>query len=305
MNAYRHAIETKDLSKSFGAVHALVGLNLRVRRGEVFGFLGPNGSGKSTTLKLLLDEIRPTSGRARVVGYDTQTERLEVHRRVGYLPGEFRLPKNSSALEYLDFLAALRGGTDLAFRTELIDRFGLDPTRRLGQLSTGNRQKVGLVQAFMHRPPLVLLDEPTTGLDPLVQHDVHGLLAELADGGATVLLSSHTLSEVDRVADRVGILRDGALVTVSSLAKLKEQTRRRIDIGFGDTPPDSLWAGVPGAVEVARHGNVATVTYSGAADAVLRQAVSHGEVLSVNTPETDLEDVFLGFYRSGGADQCR
>ena len=301
-----YAIETSKLSKSFGSIHAVVDLDLRVEAGEIFGFLGPNGAGKSTTIRLLLDEIRPTSGSASVLGLDCHRDVVELHRRVGYLPGELALPDDLTAAQYLDFLATLRHGCGASDRDELIELFDLDPTRRLGQLSTGNKQKVGLVQAFMHRPELVLLDEPIAGLDPLVQHDFHEMLADVARQGTTVFLSSHTLSEIDRVADRVGIIRNGQLVTVDRVSALKEQARRRIDIEFATAPALHLLRVAAGVQTVTANGNVVTVTIEGAVDPVLRAAIGTGTVVAIHTPEVDLEDVFLHFYRSargnGGAE---
>ncbi len=293
-----YAIETSKLGKSFGSIHAVADLDLQVETGEIFGFLGPNGAGKSTTIRLLLDEVRPTSGSASVLGLDCHRDVVEVHRRVGYLPGELALPDDLTATQYLDVLATLRSGCDIAARNELIELFDLDPTRRLGQLSTGNKQKVGLVQAFMHRPEIVLLDEPIAGLDPLVQHDFHAMLAEVSRQGTTVFLSSHTLSEIDRVADRVGIIRNGRLVTVDSVSALKQQARRRIDIEFAAEPALLLLAAAKGVDTVEVDQNVVAVTIEGPVDPVLRAAIATGTVVSIHTPEVDLEDVFLHFYRT-------
>lgn len=290
-------IETSQLTKHFGSVVALHDLDLSITRGEIFGFLGPNGAGKSTAIKLLLDEIRPTSGSARVFGLDSHLDVIEVHRRVGYLPGELRLPGNLTGQQYLEFLGGVRSLPETAYRDELVDRFGFDPTRRLGELSTGNKQKVGLIQAFMHRPELILLDEPTKGLDPLVQHDVHQLLRHVAAEGTTVLLSSHMLSEVDRVADRIGVLRNGALVTVDRIDALKARARRRLELDFNDVVPLSALEAVRGVQSVSATGTTATVTVEGDVDALMRAAIGAGHLVSIRTPEVDLEDIFLDFYR--------
>ncbi len=291
------AIQTELLSKSFGSIDAVVDLDLEVEVGEVFGFLGPNGSGKSTTIKLLLDEIRPTSGRVTVLGLDAHEQVVDVHRRVGYLPGELRLPHQVTGAQYLHFLATIRGGGDSsARRRELIERFDLDPGRRIGQMSAGKKQKIGLVQAFMHQPELLLLDEPTAGLDPLVQYEFHQLLLELSAQGTTIFLSSHTLSEIDRVADRVGIIRAGRLVAVNKLASLKRQARRRLELDF-DSPPAPQLSQAAGVISVEARGNTAIVILEGSADDLLRKALESGTVLSITTPEADLEDIFLNFYR--------
>jgi ABC-2 type transport system ATP-binding protein len=292
-----YAIETYRLSKSFDDINAVRNLDLIVEVGEIFGFLGPNGAGKSTTIRLFLDEIRPTSGTVQVLGLDSHTDLVEVHRRIGYLPGELHLPSDLTAGEYLDFLTKLRGGIENSSRTELVDRFDLDPSRRLGQLSTGNKQKVGLVQAFMHQPELVLLDEPTAGLDPLIQHDFHEMLTDLAAAGTTIFLSSHTLSEVDRVAHRVGIIRQGRLITVNTVAALKAQARRSVSFEFASPPDVSGLVDIVGVVDVHMQGNIATVTIEGSVDAMLRHVLRIGTVVSVTTPEADLEDVFLDYYR--------
>lgn len=290
-------IETTQLTKHFGPLVALNGLNLSITRGEIFGFLGPNGAGKSTAIKLLLDEVRPTSGSARVFGLDSHLDVIEVHGRLGYLPGELRLPGNLTGQQYLEFLGGLRSLQETAYRDALVDRFGFDPTRRLGELSTGNKQKVGLIQAFMHRPELILLDEPTTGLDPLVQHDVHQLLRDVAADGTTVLLSSHMLSEVDRAADRIGVLRNGALVTVDRIDALKARARRRLELDFNDVVPRSTLEAARGVRSVSVAGATATVTVEGDVDALMRAAVGAGHLVSIRTPEVDLEDIFLDFYR--------
>lgn len=292
------AILTEGLTKWFGAVHAVTDLDLRVRTGEIFGFLGPNGSGKSTTIKLLLDELRPTRGRATVLGLDSHVEVVEVHRRVGYLPGDLSLPPDMTAGGYLAFLQRLRGHRDPALSDELVERFGLDPTRRIRELSTGNRRKVGLVQALMSRPELVLLDEPTAGLDPLVQHDLHDLLRSLAHEGTTVLLSSHTLSEVERLADRVGIIRDGRLVTVDEVVQLKHRVSQRIDVEFLDLPDKEHLRRVEGVQDMQWSGRAVSATIVGPVDPFLRQLVRAGTVLTLRSPEADLEDVFLQHYRS-------
>jgi ABC-2 type transport system ATP-binding protein len=224
------AIRTRGLTKDFGHGHGLFGLDLEVRRGEILGFLGPNGAGKSTTMRLLLDLIRPTAGSATLLGLDSRSGSLQLRRRIGFLPGEFALPPKLDGATVLNYFADLRGGVDRRVRDALAERFGAQLDRPVRELSTGNRQKLGLVQAFMHEPELLILDEPIAGLDPLVQQRFHASLAEIAAQGRTVFLSSHTLSEVERVADRVAILRGGRLVALDSLENLRSVAVRRLEI---------------------------------------------------------------------------
>ena len=229
------AIETRGLSKTYpNGVRALVDLDLRVERGEIFGYLGPNGAGKSTTIRLLLDLIRPTAGRAEILGLDTRADSVGARRSVGYLPGDLRLNDRLSGREQLDSLARLRGGADAATRDRLVERFQCILDRPIRELSKGNRQKLGIVQAFMHRPEVLILDEPTGGLDPLNQGEFRELVRETADDGRTVFLSSHSLDEVQHTADRVGVIRSGHLVDVDSVESLRERSPRHVTIRFGE-----------------------------------------------------------------------
>ena len=231
------AIETVGLAKTYGGrVRALVGLDLRVERGEVFGYLGPNGAGKSTSIRLLLGLIHPTAGRAELLGFDVRRASVKSRRRVGYLPGD-RLADRLTGKQQLDSLARLRG-VDTPLRDTLCERFGAVLDRPIRELSKGNRQKLGLVQAFMHRPELLVLDEPTGGLDPLLQEEFRTLLRETAADGRTVFLSSHSLDEVQHAADRVAIVRDGQLLDVDRVAALRERALRHVTIVFaGDAAP--------------------------------------------------------------------
>src|SRR5206468_5616076 len=232
---------------------ALWDVNLDVRRGEVFGFLGPNGSGKTTTIRCLLDLIRPSAGRVRVLGLDPQAEPVAVRARVGYLPGELRLDDNLTAAGAIQFFNRLRGGrADSDFIRELADRLGLDLNTPIKNFSKGNKQKVGVVQALMHRPELLLLDEPTSGLDPLAQQVVLHLIEEARAAGATVFFSSHVLSEVQEVAERVAILRRGAVVEVAETAALLNRALRRVRVRFRQPPDDGVLARVSGVKTLAR-----------------------------------------------------
>ncbi len=296
---YTAAIRTRGLSKDYGAGHGLFDLELEVQRGEIFGFLGPNGAGKSTTMRLLLGAIGPTAGSATLMGLDSSRDGLEIRRRVGYLPGDFSLYRGLSGAAVLDYLADLRGGVDHRVRDELGERFDAQLDRPIRQLSTGNRQKIGLVQAFMHEPELLILDEPIAGLDPLVQQSFHSLLGEVAAQGRTVFLSSHTLSEVERVADRVAILREGRLVVVDTLENLHAVAVRRLEIEFSADPPsvDAIRA-LPNVREATLEGSHLVVAFEGSADALVK-AIARHEVLSIRSDDDELEDVFLRYYRKG------
>ena len=224
------AIETAGLTKFYGSQRGIEDLDLRVERGEVFGYLGPNGAGKTTTIRLLLDLIRPTRGSASIAGLDARAQTVEARRLTGYLPGELKPPAHSTAIGFLAHLGRLRGGVERRAVEELAARLELDLERRIGDLSKGNKQKVGIVAAFMHDPELLILDEPTSGLDPIRQEDVLDLVRERAAAGRTVFLSSHELDQVEHVAERVGIVREGRLVAVDSIAALKERAIRRVEV---------------------------------------------------------------------------
>lgn len=288
-------IATSGLTKDYGSGRGLFDLDLEVRRGEVFGFLGPNGAGKSTTIRLLLDLIMPTSGSARVLGLDIGSDSLAIRRRVGFLPGDLAMYPKLSGRVVLDYLADLRGGVDPRVRDSLAERFDADLDRPVHQLSSGNRQKLGLIQAFMHEPELLILDEPITGLDPLVQRNFHSLLAEVSGQGRTVFLSSHTLSEVERVTHRLAILRGGRLVVVDSLENLRKVAVQRLEIEFGEPVAPDEFRALPGVTEATAEGRTLTVAFEGSADAVVKAAAAH-EVRAVRPREDDLEDIFLRYY---------
>jgi ABC-2 type transport system ATP-binding protein len=290
------AIATSGLAKDYGSGRGLFGLDLEVRQGEVFGFLGPNGAGKSTTLRLLMDLIRPTAGSARVLGLDTVTDGVEIRRRVGFLPGDLAMYPKLTGRVVLGYLAHLRGGVDRRVRDSLVERFDADLDRPVHELSTGNRQKLGLVQAFMHEPELLILDEPISGLDPLVQQSFHTLLAEVSAAGRTVFLSSHALSEVERVTDRLAILRRGRLVVVDSAENLRRVAVHRLEVEFAAPVAASEFQGLPGVTDATADGRTLTVSFEGSADAVVKAAAVH-EVLAIRPHEDDLEDVFLRYYR--------
>jgi ABC-2 type transport system ATP-binding protein len=294
------AIETSGLGKTYGnGVEALVGLDLRVELGEVFGFLGPNGAGKSTTIRLLLDLIRPTAGRAALLGDDIRARSLEARRRVGYLPGDLRIYDRLTGRKQLDSLARLRGG-ETSLRDELCERFGVVLDRPIRELSKGNRQKLGIVQAFMHRPQLLVLDEPTSGLDPLLQGEFRALLRETAVDGRTVFLSSHSLDEVQHAADRVGIIRGGRLIDVDSVAALRERALRHVTIVFAQPIDPAPFAAIPGVrVRDAQPTRVRLSAPETAMDAVVKTAANH-DVVDLASSPADLEEIFLELYQEAG-----
>ena len=282
------------LTKHFGPVRALEGLDLVVNRGEVMGYLGPNGAGKTTTLRLLLDFLRPTRGRCSLLGGSGGDP--AVRARVGYLPGELRVDPGYTAEDLIGFFGALNGGVDRRRVEELLERFALDPRRPYRELSTGNRRKVGIVQAFMHRPELLLLDEPTSGLDPLLQVEFAALVQETVAAGATVLLSSHIVREVEALAHRVAILRGGRLVATVEIAELRRQARQRLDLHVEGTPDAGVFDGVASVVECTVSGDVISLVVEGPVDPVIK-AAARLTVRRVESHETDLEDVFLAYYR--------
>jgi ABC-2 type transport system ATP-binding protein len=290
------AIATHALTKDFGGGHGVFGLDLEVARGEIFGFLGPNGAGKSTTMRMLLDLIRPTSGSATVLGLDVHRDCLAVHRRVGYLPGDFEPYRRLTGAQLLDFFSSVHGGVDRRVRDELVERFDATVDRPIRELSTGNRQKLGIVQAFMHDPECLILDEPIAGLDPLVQHSFHDLLAEVAAAGRTVFLSSHTLSEIQRVTTRIAILRRGELVVVDTVDALLQVARQTFDVEFAQPAPVAALRAVTGVEDVEGDGQRASVSFSGSPDALIRELAAH-EVTSLRSRDADLEEIFLRYYR--------
>ena len=292
------AVRTEALTKEFGDLRAVDRLDLEVERGEVFGYLGPNGAGKSTTIRMLLDFLRPTSGRAEVLGVPTGD--VEVRRQIGYLPGDLRLDGSYTGHEVLAFYGALRGGLDDARVADLCERFELDPTRRVGELSTGNRRKVGIVQAFAHRPDLLVLDEPTSGLDPLLQQEFNALVREAVVDGATVFLSSHVLPEVEVLADRIGILRKGVLVAVRDLDELRAEARQRVDLHVAGDVDAAAFRSVPGVVEADAVEGVVHLAVEGSVDALVKEA-ARLEVVRIVTHDADLEDTFLAYYREDEA----
>lgn len=294
------AIVTENLTRVYagrqGEVRALDRLNLEVRPGEIFGCLGPNGAGKTTTIRLLLDLIRPTEGRATLLGLDAQADSVELHRRIGFLPGELSLWKNLTGQQVVDFVARVRGGVAQPYVRELTDRLQLDLKLKVRSYSSGNRRKLGLVLALMNQPELLILDEPTTGLDPLMQQTFYELMREIQREGRTVFLSSHVLSEVQAICDRVGILRSGQLKAVERISDLTHAEFRWVTLRLRSQ--DSITARlatVPGVSHVEAQDDTLKLRLAGDFDPLLR-ALHDSYVIDLQMHEPTLEEIFLTFY---------
>jgi ABC-2 type transport system ATP-binding protein len=294
------AVELERLTKFYGRHRGIEGIDLVVEPGQVFGFLGPNGAGKSTTMRVLLDFHRATSGRASVLGLDSRRDSIDVRRRTGYLSGDIALFERLTALDQLLWLASLRGGVERSRIDDLAERLGLDLSRKIGELSKGNRQKVGLVQAFMHEPELLILDEPTSGLDPLVQHTFQQMVRETAADGRTVFLSSHIIDEVDRACDEVAIIREGRMVAVETIEALRARSLRQVRITFDHDVELQEFRDLHQVQEVTGDQQSIVIRTTGDIDVIVKQAARH-HVLDLVSEQADLESVFLAYY-SGDAE---
>jgi ABC-2 type transport system ATP-binding protein len=291
-------IEIEKLTKSYGPHRGVLDVDLTVNGGEIFGFLGPNGAGKTTTIRTLLDLIRPTAGRALVFGIESTADPVAIHRRIGYIPGEFTLYDRLTGGQTIEYFANLRGGVDRAYQRSLIERFDIDPKRRYKELSKGNKQKIGLVVALQHQPELLILDEPTSGLDPLVQQSFFELVREARAEGRTVFLSSHILSEVERTCDRVAIIRDGRLVKVDRIEALRDLAHHEVELRFTGPVPAAVFEALPGVSEVTTEEHVLRMRVSGPITPVVRAAAGY-ELLDFVSREPTLEETFLAQYGRG------
>ena len=290
-----NVIETEKLTKSYGPHRGIVEVDLSVAQGEVFGFLGPNGAGKTTAIRTLLDLIRPTSGVARVFGIESSADPVAIHRRIGYLPGEFALYDRLTGAQTIRYFANLRGGVGPAYQAALVERFDLDPSRRFREYSKGNKQKVGLVIALQHRPELLILDEPTAGLDPLVQQSFFGALRELIAEGRTAFVSSHILSEVEKSCDRVAIIREGRLVKVDTVEGLRDLAHHQVELRFAGPVPETAFSALAGVSDVQVDDHVLRLRVSGPITPVV-QAAARFELLDFVSREPSLEETFLAQY---------
>jgi ABC-2 type transport system ATP-binding protein len=288
-------ITLEQLTKSYGAHRGIVDVDLEVQQGEIFGFLGPNGAGKTTTIRTMLDLIRPTAGRALVFGIESSADPVAIHRRVGYIPGEFTLYDRLTGGQTLEYFANLRGGVERAYQAALIERFDLDPSRRFSQLSKGNKQKVGVIIALQHRPELLVLDEPTSGLDPLVQQTFFTTLRETVAAGATVFLSSHILSEVEKSCDRVAIIREGRIVKLDTVEGLRDLAHHQVELRFAGPVPAAAFEALPGVSDLVADDHTLRLRVAGPITPVV-QAAARYELLDFVSREPSLEETFLAQY---------
>jgi ABC-2 type transport system ATP-binding protein len=292
-------VVTDRLTKWYGRSRGILDVSFTVEPGEVFGFLGPNGAGKTTTLRTLLDFIRPSSGGARIFDLDANRDAPAIHARIGFVPGDVALYEKMTGRELFTYLGHLRGGSDPAGADAVAERLDLDPTIRIDRLSHGNRQKVALVQAFMHRPELLVLDEPTQGLDPLVQQAFFELVDEVRDEGRTVLLSSHVLPEVERTCDRVGIIREGRIVEVAAVRDLTARAVRTVEVRVAGEPPLDALRALAGVRDLTADGDVIRCRVVGDLDPFVK-ALAGTHVVDLVSEKPSLEEIFLAFYGGGG-----
>ena len=288
-------IQTEKLTKYYGKSRGIIDVDLEINQGEIFGFLGPNGAGKTTTIRVLLDLIRPTSGSARVFGLDSSQQPVAIHRRIGYVPGEFALYDRLTGGQTMEYFANLRGGVDKAYQQTLIERFEVDPSKRFREYSKGNKQKVGVIVALQHKPELLILDEPTSGLDPLVQQTFFNVLREAVKDGATVFLSSHILSEVEKSGDRVAIIRDGRIVKLDTVEGLRDLAHHQVELRFADTVPVDAFKGIPGVSDLTSDDHVLRMRVAGAITPIVQAAAKY-ELLDFVSREPSLEETFLAQY---------
>jgi len=288
-------IHTDKLTKYYGKHRGIIDVDLDVNEGEAFGFLGPNGAGKTTMIRTLLDHIRPTSGNATIFGINTTDNPVAIHKRLGYLPGEFALYDKLTGGQTLDYFANLRGGSDRSYQQQLIERLEVDPTRKFREYSKGNKQKIGLIIALQHRPELLLLDEPTSGLDPLIQQEFYGVIREAKDEGRTVFLSSHILSEVEKTCDRVAIIRGGELARVDKTEALRDLAHHQVELVFAGPVPTAEFEALPGVSEVVADEHILRMRVSGNITDVVRTAAKY-ELSDFVSREPSLEETFLAEY---------
>ena len=288
-------IKTEKLTKSYGKHRGIVEVDMEVTEGEAFGFLGPNGAGKTTMIRTLLDHIRPTSGRATVFGIETTADPVAIHKRIGYLPGEFALYDKLTGGQHLEYFANLRNGVDAAYQRSLIERLDVDTSRKFREYSKGNKQKIGLIIALQHRPDLLLLDEPTSGLDPLIQQEFYGVIREGKADGRTVFLSSHILSEVEKTCDRVAIIREGQLARVDKTESLRDLAHHQVELVFAGPVPAASFEALDGVSDVVAEDHVLRMRVSGNIAPVVREAAKY-ELADFVSREPSLEETFLAEY---------
>ncbi len=292
-------IRTDQLTKSYGKSRGILEVTFEIQEGEVFGFLGPNGAGKTTTMRTLMGLLRPTSGRATIGGLDCWKQSTEVKKLVGYLPGEFTFDAGMRGAQIIEYLGHLRGGVNQAYVCSLVERLGFDPTKRFREYSRGNKQKLGLVQAFMHKPRLLILDEPTSGLDPLNQQEFYQMLSEAHEQGCTTFLSSHVLPEVEHTCDRVAIIREGRLARIGHVSALKDVQQYDVEISFAGPAQAAWFCDLPGVSKVRPGHNeqILQLAVQGDLRQIIQVASQH-EATHIVTYEPTLEEIFLRYYES-------
>ncbi len=289
-----HAIACRELTKFYGRQRGIENLNLAVRKGEIFGFLGPNGAGKTTTIRLLMGMLKPTAGDASIMGMDSWRDSVNIKLKVGSIPGDVSLYEQMRVHDLLDYVDRFRPGPD-RLRDELSRRLNLDMKKKVKSLSRGNRQKVAILIALMHDPEILILDEPTLGLDPLMQQEFYAILAEFKERGRSIFLSSHILSEVERSCDRVGIVKQGRLVDVRAIEDLRKNKIRHMDVAFREPVATEEFESLPAVLSVERLNRHLRITIRGEVDPLIKQIARH-EVLDLTFTQPSLEDFFLSFY---------
>jgi ABC-2 type transport system ATP-binding protein len=294
MQTQEPAIVIESLAKSYGKVQAVRGISMSVERGEIFGFLGPNGAGKTTTIRCMLDVIRPTTGAIRVLGLDAQRDGRAMHQHIGYLPGDVRLPGRMTGKQIINYFANLQGREPVLLN-KLVERFDVEMKRPLKGYSKGMRQKIGIVLAFMCDPDVLILDEPTSGLDPLLQKIFNEFLLEEQARGKTIFMSSHIMSDVEKICQRVAVIRKGELVTVEAVEALREKAGQQITVEFGNAVSEQELARIPGVSMLTKTNGSYHFNISGSMDPLIK-ALSQHEVIRLNSQEAPLEEVFLKFY---------
>src|SRR5713101_6123481 len=300
MTTQEPVIVIDKLQKSYGKVQAVRGISMSVQRGEIFGFLGPNGAGKTTTIRCMLDVIRPSAGTIRVLGMDAQRDKLAMHKHIGYLPGDVRLPGTMTGKQVIDYFSRLQGREPVLLNN-LVARFDVETKRPLKSYSKGMRQKIGVVLAFMCDPEVLILDEPTSGLDPLLQRTFNEFLLEEQARGKTIFMSSHIMSDVEKVCQRVAVIRQGEIVTIEEVEKLRQKAGQRMTVEFGDAVSADEVARMPGVSMVTSHNHAYHFNVSGSMNALIK-ALSRHEVLRLQAEEAPLEEVFLKFYENPQAE---
>lgn len=291
------ALKISHLTKRYDSKHGIYDINLEVAKGEVFGFLGPNGAGKSTTINTILDLLKPQEGKITVLGLDHQKDMKAVHTRLGYLSGDMETDPSLTGKQYLSYVAHLRGGIDQKTIDELAHRLKSDLTVKIRHLSRGNRQKIGLIAALMHDPDILILDEPTSGLDPLIQAEFNAIIREHKERGKTTFISSHVLSEVQSICDRVGFIKDGKLIQVNTLKELMKGTSRNVAVHFKSKVPREKIAALKGVTKLKHEDGMLTFTFGGDINQLMQILAAH-PIDNIEIAEPDLEELFMNYYRS-------